>query len=160
MGIMKNLIQGAIGAGAKSLMGAADAATGGLASKLSDTLIKGADSHAGLIGKVASGIGQKFLSDKTRSAMSNIANKAIDYLPSGSVKTALSKINDAAQGKSGTYAPSNSSPSPLMNTKPSYTPSANTKPSYTPSTSFQSRGAQRAAWNNPSHSSTSGMGND
>lgn len=110
MGIMKNLIQGAIGAGAKSLMGAADAASGGLASKLTDTVIKGADSHAGLIGKVASGIGQKFLSDKTRSAMSNIANKAIDYLPSGSVKTALSKINDAAQGKSGTYAPSNSSP--------------------------------------------------
>ena len=152
MGIMKHLVSSAIDAGAKSLMGAADAATGGLASKLSNTLISGADSHAGLIGKVASGVGKALFSDKARNAMSNIANKAIDYLPSGNVKTALSKINNAAQGKSGTYAPSNSNPSPLMTTKPSY--SANAKPSY------QSRGAQRASWNNPSHSSSTGMGND
>ena len=151
MGIMKHIMQGSLDVGAKSLMGAADAATGGLASKLTNTMIHGVHNNAGVIGKVASGIGKSMLNDKFRGKLAGIADKALDYIPAGTVKTALTKINDEAQGRKGTYAPSNSSPSPLM--KPT---TGNSWSTFHAS----NRAARMHNWNNPSHVSNSGgMGN-
>ena len=144
-GAFQGALQGAIGMGARSLMGAADAATGGLASQLTNKIIHSADSNAGMIGKVASGLGKSMLNDKFRNKLSSVADKALQYIPEGSVKTALTKINNEAQGRSGPYAPSNSSPSPLM--KP-YGGFRNT------------REARVHNWNNPSHETkTSYLGN-
>ena len=151
MGIMKHIMQGALDVGAKSLMGAADAATGGLATKLTNTMIHGVHNNAGVIGKVASGIGKSILNDKFRGKLAGIADKALDYILAGTVKTALTEINDEAQGRKGTYAPSNSSPSPLM--KPT---TGNSWSTFHAS----NRAARMHNWNNPSHVSNSGgMGN-
>lgn len=99
MGFFKKLIKGAVGAAGKHLMGMANAATGGIAGKLVDTVVQGANKHAGIIGKVARGIGRAVLSDETRNKLSNFADSALKYIPGGAVKTALKKINNAAQGR-------------------------------------------------------------
>ena len=147
MGMMKHLMHGAREAGAKSLMGAADAATGGLASKLTKSMIEGANKHAGVIGKVASDIGKSMFSDNFRKNLASVADKALEYIPAGNVKNALSKINDEAQGRKGTYAQSNSSPAPLM------------KPVHS-GTFKSSRATQYHNWNNPSHSSSQNQGGE
>lgn len=103
MGIFKRLIKTGIGLAGKHLMATADAATGGLASKVANTAIEGVNKHAGMIGKVAQGLGQKFLSDKTREKISNFADKAIKYIPKGNVRTALQKVNNVAQGRNEDY---------------------------------------------------------
>ena len=103
MGFFKKLIKGAVGAAGKHLMGMANAATGGIAGKLVDTVVQGANKHAGIIGKVARGIGRAVLSDETRNKLSNFADSALKYIPGGAVKTALKKINNAAQGRDENY---------------------------------------------------------
>ena len=84
-------------------MNFANSATGGLAGKIVNTAIDGVNKHAGVIGKVAQGIGQKLFSDKTREKISNFADKAIKFIPKGNVRTALEKVNNAAQGRNENY---------------------------------------------------------
>ena len=83
------------GLAGKLLSGLANHYTGGLAGKAAN-LIK---EHSGLIGKVTRDIGRAVLSDKTRNALSSVADAALKLVPEGEVKTTLSKINDAAQGR-------------------------------------------------------------
>lgn len=97
--ILREMIKGGIGLGGKVLMGAADNFTGGLASKLLETTAGGLTKHSGLIGKVAKGLGESFLSDNARSKIANIAESALKYVPEGNVKTALSSINKSAKGE-------------------------------------------------------------
>ena len=103
MGFFKLLVKGALAHGADALMNVANTATGGLAGKVSNTIISGAKNNAGLIGKVAGGIGKHVLSKSTRNKLSNIADKAIKYIPNGEVRTALTKINNVAQGRNENY---------------------------------------------------------
>ena len=98
--IWREMIKGGIGLGGKVLMGAADSVSGGLASKLLDVSTSGLTKHSGLIGKVAKGLGESFLSDSTRNKIANIADTALKYVPEGNVKTALSSINKSAKGES------------------------------------------------------------
>ena len=102
-GFFKKLIKTGIGLASKHLMNFANSATGGLAGKVVNTAIDGVNKHAGIIGKVAQGIGRKLLSDKTREKISNFADKAIKYIPKGNVRTALEKVNNAAQGRNENY---------------------------------------------------------
>ncbi len=99
MGLFKKLFKGAVGTAGKYLMGVADSATGGLASKLTNTVVQGANKHAGVIGKVMGGIGRAVLNDNAREKLSKFADSALKYIPGGAVKTALKKINNAAQGR-------------------------------------------------------------
>ena len=85
-------------------MNFANSATGGLAGKVVNTAIDGVNKHAGIIGKVAQGIGRKLLSDKTSEKISNFADTAIKYIPKGNVRTALEKVNNAAQGRNVNYS--------------------------------------------------------
>ncbi|KAK8834151.1 hypothetical protein M9Y10_025317 [Tritrichomonas musculus] len=71
MGFFKLLVKGALAHGTDALM---NVATGGLAGKISNTIIIGAKNNAGLIGKVAGGIGKHVLSKSTRNKLSNIAD--------------------------------------------------------------------------------------
>ena len=103
MGLFKKLFKTAVGTAGKHLMGMADSVTGGLASKLTNTVVQGANKHAGVIGKVMGGIGRAVLSDNTREKLSNYADSALKYIPGGAVKTALKKINNAAQGRDENY---------------------------------------------------------
>ena len=103
MGFFKSLVKGALKHGTGALMNVANTATGGLASKVSNSIVSGAKNNAGLIGKVASGIGKHVLSDSTRNKLSSIADKAIKYIPNGEVRTALTKINNVAQGRNENY---------------------------------------------------------
>ena len=103
MGIFKKFIKTGIGLASKHLMNFANSATGGLAGKVVNTAIDGVNKHAGIIGKVAQGIGRKLLSDKTREKISNFADTAIKYIPKGNVRTALEKVNNAAQGRNENY---------------------------------------------------------
>ncbi len=96
----QTIIKGGVGLGGKLLMGAADSFTGGLASKLLDASAGGLTKHAGVIGQVARGLGESYLSDKTRGRLANIADKALKYVPEGKVKTALTSINNSAKGES------------------------------------------------------------
>ena len=98
--IWREMIKGGIGLGGKVLMGAADNFTGGLASKLLNTTTSGLTKHSGLIGKVARGLGENFLSENARGKLANIADTALKYVPEGNVKTALSSINKSAKGES------------------------------------------------------------
>ncbi len=98
-GFLKKFIKTGIGLAGKHLMNFANSATGGLAGKIVNTAIDGVNKHAGVIGKVAQGIGQKLFSDKTREKISNFADKAIKFIPKGNVRTALEKVNNAAQGR-------------------------------------------------------------
>lgn len=115
MGIWGDLAREGIGIGGKLLMGAADGVTGGLASKLLGSATRYTRKHAGIIGKVASGIGHKLLGDKTRKTLSNIADSAIKFIPEGDVKSALTRINNSAQGRPGNYKVKKSIPSKLKN---------------------------------------------
>ena len=95
----KSWVKQGIGLVGKHLMNAANAYTGGLAGKLINTGVDQADKHAGVIGNGLKWIGNKVLSDDSRQKLSNIVDKALDYIPDGKVKNTLSKINDAAQGR-------------------------------------------------------------
>lgn len=103
-GFFKKFIKTGIGLASKHLMNFANSATGGLAGKVVNTAIDGVNKHAGIIGKVAQGIGRKLLSDKTREKISNFADTAIKYIPKGNVRTALEKVNNAAQGRKENYS--------------------------------------------------------
>ena len=96
----QTIIKGGVGLGGKLLMGAADSFTGGLASKILDASAGGLTKHAGVIGSVARGLGESYLSDKTRNRLANLADTALKYVPEGNVKTALSSINKSAKGDS------------------------------------------------------------
>lgn len=98
MGFGKFIRQG-VGLLGKAAMGVADSYTGGLASKVVNSGVKFLDKNAGVIGKVAGTLGKHFLSDDTRNKIQNLTHTAIKYMPDGSVKTALNKISQAAQGK-------------------------------------------------------------
>lgn len=102
-GFFKKFIKTGIGLASKHLMNFANSATGGLAGKIVNTAVDGVNKHAGIIGKVAQGIGRKLLSDKTREKISNLADTAIKYIPKGNVRTALEKVNNAAQGRNENY---------------------------------------------------------
>ena len=102
-GFFKKFIKTGIGLASKHLMNFANSATGGLAGKIVNTAVYGVNKHAGIIGKVAQGIGRKLLSDKTREKISNLADTAIKYIPKGNVRTALEKVNNAAQGRNENY---------------------------------------------------------
>ncbi len=102
-GFLKKFIKTGIGLAGKHLMNFANSATGGLAGKIVNTAIDGVNKHAGVIGKVAQGIGQKLFSDKTREKISNFVDKAIKFIPKGNVRTALEKVNNAAQGRNENY---------------------------------------------------------
>ncbi len=99
MGFFKKLIKTGIGLAGKHLMNTANTITGGLAGKLTNTVIEGVNKHSGIIGKVAQGIGKKLFSEETRNKISNFADKALKYIPKGNVRTALEKVNNAAQGR-------------------------------------------------------------
>ena len=107
-GFLKKFIKRGIGIAGKNLMNFANGATGGLAGKVVDNVIDGVNKHAGVIGKVAQGIGRPLLSDKARTTISNLADSAIKYIPKGNVRTALEKINNAAQGRTNNKATSES----------------------------------------------------
>ena len=98
-GFLKKFIKTGVGLATKHLMNFVNNHTGGLAGKLVNTAIDGVNKHAGLIGKVAQGIGRNLLIDDARKKLSNFADSAIKYIPKGSVRTALEKVNIAAQGR-------------------------------------------------------------
>ena len=99
MGLMHNMIRSGIGLAGKTLMGAANGVSGGLASRLLNCTLDYAKSHSGVIGKVAGDAGRRYLSESFRNKLSNAANKAIEYIPSGKVKDTLKRINEATQNK-------------------------------------------------------------
>ena len=99
MGFLKSLVKKGIGLAGKHLMNTANNMTGGLAGKILDKGVSIANKHSGLIGKTLNTIGKNIFSDETRNKMSNIADKALKYIPSGKIKDTLTKINDAAQGR-------------------------------------------------------------
>ncbi len=103
MGLFKHMFKSALGKTMKNGMNFLNANTGGLAGKLTGTILKGASDHAGTIGKVASGLGKAFLSDKARQGLSKMADSALKYIPKGNVKNALTKINNSAQGRDLNY---------------------------------------------------------
>ena len=86
-----------VGLAGKHLMNVANASTGGLAGKLVNGGLNAASKNAGLIGKGLNWIGHKVLNDRAREKLSNFADEALEYIPSGKVKKVLSKINNAAQ---------------------------------------------------------------
>ena len=102
-GFLKKFIKTGIGLAGKHLMNFSNGVSGGLAGKVVDNAIDGVNKHAGVIGKVAQGIGRKLLSDKTRANISNLADTAIKYIPKGNVRTALEKVNNVAQGRNENY---------------------------------------------------------
>lgn len=119
MGFWRNLASDGIGILGKSLMGAANAATGGLAGTAVDSVVSGAHKHSGLIGKIAKGIGEKYLSEGARKSFASMADKAINFMPAGKMKDALSKINDSAQGRtSSTTAKLSSVTNPVKQNTP------------------------------------------
>ena len=99
MGIFNNMIRSGIGIAGKSLIGAANGMSGGLAGKLLNSTLDYAKTHSGIIGKVAGDFGRRVLSDSVRNRLANAATKAIEYIPSGKVKETLKRINDATQNK-------------------------------------------------------------
>lgn len=99
MGIMRNLAKEGIGLGGKLLLDAADRKTGGLTSKLVNSLTSSLNNHSGLIGKVANLIGHKIFAEETRNKMGNFVDKALEFVPDGKIKDALNNINNSAQGR-------------------------------------------------------------
>ena len=104
MGFGKYIRKG-LGIAGKSIMSYANNMTGGLAGKVLDKSTDLVSKHAGLIGKVANTVGQHFLSEDTRNKISNYADKALKYIPEGNIKSALSKVNNIAQGRDVNYVP-------------------------------------------------------
>ena len=98
-------IRSGIGLLGKTAMNYANGLTGGLAGKVLNTATDLADKHSGLIGKVAKTVGEHFLDEKTRNKISSYTDKAMKYIPEGKIKTALSKINNVAQGRDVHYTP-------------------------------------------------------
>lgn len=62
-----------------------------------DASAGGLTKHAGVIGQIAKGLGESYLSDSTRNRLASIADTALKYVPEGNVKTALSSINKSAK---------------------------------------------------------------
>lgn len=103
MGLFRKWARRSIGLGGQLLMGAANAATGGLAGKLADNATGIMKNQSGLIGKTMGSLGKAFLSDNMRNKISNVADAAIKYIPKGNVREALTKINNHAQGRDENY---------------------------------------------------------
>ena len=99
MGLFGNLVRSGIGIAGKTLMTAANTASGGIAGRLLNRTLNYAKNNAGVIGKVAGNFGCNMLSDSVRNRLSNAATKAIEYIPSGKVKDTLKRINEATQNK-------------------------------------------------------------
>ena len=91
MGFLKSLVKKGIGLAGKHLMNTANNMTGGLAGKILDKGVSIANKHSGLIGKTLNTIGKNIFSDETRNKMSNLADKALKYIPSGKIKDTLTK---------------------------------------------------------------------
>ena len=104
MGIGKYIRSG-VGLLGKTAMNYANGLTGGLAGQVLDKATDLVSNHAGLIGKVAKTVGNNFLNENTRNAISSFTDKAMKYIPEGKIKTALSKVNNAAQGRDSNYTP-------------------------------------------------------
>ena len=104
MGFRKYIRNG-IGLAGKAAMGYLNSASGGLAGQVLDRATNFVDKHSGVIGKVAKSVGKNFLDDETRNKMSNYADRALKYIPEGKIRTALSKINNVAQGRDANYKP-------------------------------------------------------
>ena len=102
MGIGKYIRSG-VGLLGKTAMNYANGLTGGLAGQVLNKATDLADKHSGLIGKVAKTVGNHFLDEKTRNKISSYTDKAMKYIPEGKIKTALSKINNVAQGRDVNY---------------------------------------------------------
>lgn len=92
-GFFKNFVRQGLGLAGKHLMNAANAATGGLAGKLVNGAVDGATKNAGVIGKVASQLGKRFLSDKTRNWLSKTADKALPTPANRKIILCWSRIN-------------------------------------------------------------------
>ncbi len=60
-----------------------------------------ANKKAGIIGRAARKIGYRYMSENTRNKFADVADTAIDFMPTGRVKNTLKRINDYAQGRLG-----------------------------------------------------------
>ena len=92
MGLL-SLAKSGIGLAGKLLGAAANHFTGGLAGKVGNAITE----NSGLVGKIAGKIGRAIVPSKVRNALSSVTDAAIDYVPEGKIKTALVKMNDAAE---------------------------------------------------------------
>ena len=104
MGIGKYIRSG-VGLLGKTAMNYANGLTGGLAGQVLNKATDLVDKHSGLIGKVAKTVGNNFLNENTRNAISSFTDKAMKYIPEGKIKTALSIVNNVAQGRDANYTP-------------------------------------------------------
>ena len=104
MGIGKYIRSG-VGLLGKTAMNYANGLTGGIAGQVLDKATDLVSNNAGLIGKVARNVGKSFLDENTRNAISSFTDKAMKYIPEGKIKTALSKVNNVAQGRDANYSP-------------------------------------------------------
>ena len=95
MGLL-NLVRRGVGLAGKLLGDVANHVTGGLAGKVGNTIAE----NSGLIGKIAGTVGRAVVPSKVRNALSTVADAALEIIPEGKVKTALKKMNDAAQSRS------------------------------------------------------------
>ena len=98
-------IRSGVGLLGKTAMNYANGLTGGLAGQVLDKATDLVDKHSGLIGKVAKTVGNSFLNENTRNKISSFTDKAMKYIPEGKIKTALSKVNNVAQGRDANYTP-------------------------------------------------------
>ena len=98
-------IRSGVGLLGKTAMNYANGLTGGLAGQVLDKATDLVDKHSGLIGKVAKTVGNSFLNENTRNKISSFTDKAMKYIPEGKIKTALSKVNNIAQGRDANYTP-------------------------------------------------------
>ena len=98
-------IRSGVGLLGKTALNYANGMTGGIAGHVLNKATDLVDTHSGLIGKVAKTVGNSFLNENTRKAMSSYADKALKYIPEGKIKTALSKVNNIAQGRDINYTP-------------------------------------------------------
>ena len=98
-------IRSGVGLLGKTAMNYANGLTGGLAGQVLDKATDLVSNNAGLIGKVAKTVGNSFLNENTRNKISSFTDKAMKYIPEGKIKTALSKVNNVAQGRDANYTP-------------------------------------------------------
>lgn len=61
MGFLKKIIKNGIGLAGNQVMNMANSATGGLAGKIFNATVNKVNKNSGIIGKVARGLGKKFL---------------------------------------------------------------------------------------------------
>ncbi len=99
MGLFRKVVRGGIGIVGKHFMNHANALSLGLAGKAKNAIVNSLSDRAGLIGKRLHTYGHYVLPDGIRNITASTADQAIKYIPKGSVRDALTKINDAAQGR-------------------------------------------------------------